>query len=246
MSADQEDLMRAVLFDLDGTLLDIDIDAFLHVYFGALGPVLAEVTGMTPKSSIDAVIDSTGAMMRPHPGLTNRETFDARFSQLTGVDLGSNGTVIADFYRDVFPSLGAGLGPMPGARQAVQAASDAGMVLAVATNPIFPAAAVSERIRWAGLDDVPFALVTTYETMHACKPERAYFEEAAGMLGVQPSECLMVGDDVTLDMGATSAGMITFFTGSDRDHGADYAGDLRALAELLSQLAEAGDGGSRA
>lgn len=236
--------VRAVLFDLDGTLLDIDIEAFLRVYFGALGPVLSDITGLTVQGSIDAVIVATRAMAHPHPGRTNREAFDACFCEATGVDLRNSVDLIRDFYRDVFPGLGSGLVAMPGARRAVDTAHEAGLLVAVATNPIFPAAAISERIRWAGLGDVSFELVTTYENMHACKPDAAYFKEAAAMLGVEPSACLMVGDDVSLDMGAASVGMTTFFVGAGRNHGADYSGDLTDLAELIPRLAEtAGESG---
>ena len=225
--------MRAVLFDLDGTLLDIDLDAFLPVYFGALGPVIANLTGSTPSAAIRAVMDSTNAMMLPHPGTTNRQTFDARFIELTGVDLEHEDGLITEFYTKVFPTLGSGLGPTDGARRAVQTAIDAGLLVTVATNPIFPAAAVSERIRWAGLGDIAFSLVTTYEIMHACKPDPAYFHETALMLGVDTSECLMVGDDAMLDMGAAKAGMATFFVGATGGETADYRGNLNELAELL-------------
>ena len=52
-----------------------------------------------------------------------------------------DGQVVDDFYGNVFPTLGAGIGPKPGAREAVEAARQAGMLVAIATNPIFPAAA---------------------------------------------------------------------------------------------------------
>ncbi len=230
--------MRAVLFDLDGTLLDIDVEAFLCAYFGALGPVLARLTNTDEESAVQAVIDATDAMMRPHPGRTNRDVFDVRFRQITGVDLERDGSIVDEFYRRIFPGLGTGLGPTRGARAAVEAATGAGMLVAVATNPIFPAAAVAERIRWAGLDDLPFALVTTYEQMHACKPDPAYFAETASILEVEPADCLMVGDDAALDMGAASVGMSTFFVGEQGVEGADYSGSLFDLARLMPRLAD--------
>jgi len=228
--------VRAVLFDLDGTLLDIDIDAFLRRYFGALGPVLAELVDTTAARAIQAVMDATGAMMEPHPGSTNRDVFDARFLELTGVSLKDRDAEIRDFYARVFPTLGAGLGPTPGARRAVDVARSVGLEVVVATNPIFPAAAVAERIRWAGLGDVEFSLITTYENMHASKPDPAYFREIAALLDVPPADCLMVGDDFTLDMGAAHAGMATFYVGAGAQGVADYHGTLDDLADLLPSL----------
>jgi FMN phosphatase YigB (HAD superfamily) len=64
---------------------------------------------------------------------------------------------------------------------------------------------------WAGVDDVPFALVTTYENMHTCKPYPAYYVEIAQRIGVAPHACLMVGNDLLRDIApARQAGMHTF------------------------------------
>lgn len=227
-------MLQAVLFDLDGTLLDIDLPRFLRVYFGALGPVLAEMTGLSSEQAIAALMDATRSMMTPHPDRTNRQAFDERFQELTGADLAIDRGSIADFYGRVFPSLGDGIGPMPGAREAVDAALEADLRVAVATNPIFPAQAVRERLRWAGLADVPFDLVTTYEHMHACKPEPEYFLEVAGLLEVAPEDCLMVGDDPALDLAAADVGMTTYFTGAPIDERADHTGDLLRLRSLLA------------
>ncbi len=58
-------MLAGVLFDLDGTLLDIDIDGFLGDYFGALGPVVADVLGdgVDPAVGLRAVMESTSAMV---------------------------------------------------------------------------------------------------------------------------------------------------------------------------------------
>ena len=145
------------------------------------------------------------------------------------------------FYRDVFPTLRNGLGPRDGARDAVVIASFLGLKVAIATNPIFPADAIRERMRWADLADLPVDLVTTFEIMHATKPHAAYFLETAQMLGVSPHECLMVGDDRVLDMGAADVGMRTFYVGRPPLPAADFSGDLRDLAKLLPRLVTEAD-----
>ena len=40
-----------------------------------------------------------------------------------------------------------------------------GLRVALATNPIFPEAAIKSRIRWAGLEPEDFELYTTYENI---------------------------------------------------------------------------------
>jgi FMN phosphatase YigB (HAD superfamily) len=172
-------------------------------------------------------------MQRPHPGLTNKQAFDRDILERTGIDMIAQWDVFEDFYRDVFPTLGDGYGPVPGAREAIAQARALGLRVAVATQPIFPVAAIMHRLTWAGLGDVAFDAVTTYETMFACKPYAAYFQQTAAMIGCAPGECLMVGDDRGMDMPASAVGMRTFYVGSDPGSPADHHGTMADLAALL-------------
>jgi len=226
--------LRGVLFDLDGTLLDLDLDAFLKRYFFALGS-----TASPHFPGIDfmgAVLASTSAMQRPHPGRTNMDVFDEDFRERTRIDLADHREVLDAFYRDVFPKLGDGYGPARGGLAAIESARTLGLRVAVATQPIFPAAAIAHRLAWAGLAGVRFDAVTTYETMTACKPQPAYFEQTAAMIGCEPEACMMVGDDRSLDLPAADVGMRTFYVGSDPEAIADHSGTLGDLAGLLRRL----------
>jgi FMN phosphatase YigB (HAD superfamily) len=232
-------LLSAVLFDLDGTLLDIDLNLFLREYFAALGPVVAEVVpGITAEEGLAAVVSGTEAMSLPHPGLTNREAFNARFHELTAanLDLQEFALPYERFYRDVFPGLRRDFGPVKGARSAVKLCLELGLKVAIATNPIFPRDAVIERMRWAGIDDLKVHVVTTYENMHSTKPHSAYFAETAAMLGADPTACVMVGDDRALDMPAADLGMRTFYVGRSRGVPSDWSGSVVGFEELLPRL----------
>ena len=227
--------LRGILLDLDGTLLDLDLDAFLRRYFRALSQATApHFPGV---DVMPAVLASTSAMQRAHPGKTNREVFSEDFRKRTGIDVEAHWGVFDDFYRDVFPTLGDGYGPVPGAREAIAQARALGLKVAIATQPIFPIAAIMHRLAWAGLSDVEFDAVTTYETMFACKPLRPYFEQTAAMIGCAPGECLMVGDDRAMDMPAAAVGMRTFYVGSDPEAPADHRGTMADLTALLQRLA---------
>lgn len=235
-------MLAGVLFDLDGTLLDIDIDEFLQRYFQALSPAVAEILGNhdQPDAGLEAVLSGTRAMWAPHPGRTNKDVFEEHFHGLTGVDLALQpaADALARFYADEFPLLRGNLGPVPGARACVSRALDLGLKVAIATNPIFPRAAIVERMRWADVADLPVHVVTSYEDMFATKPVVAYFAQTAEMLGIAPSRALMVGDDRVLDMTASDIGMQTYYVGIDEPPPVDYSGNLFELAELLPRLAE--------
>ena len=66
--------MKAVLFDLDGTLLPMDQDVFNKAYFGALSKKLAP-RGYEPKSFIDSVWAGVIAMLRNDGKNTNEQVF---------------------------------------------------------------------------------------------------------------------------------------------------------------------------
>src|SRR5450759_3839217 len=89
-------VIRGVLFDLDGTLLDLDLDAFLRRYFAALSEVASRhFPGI---DMLPAILAATGAMQSQHPGRTNREVFDADVLERTGIDLEASWEVFGDFY----------------------------------------------------------------------------------------------------------------------------------------------------
>jgi HAD superfamily hydrolase (TIGR01549 family) len=234
-------VLRAVLFDLDGTLLDIEVDRFLRDYFAVLGPAIADATQdrVSAPQGLQAVMRSTEAMCADATERTNRDVFEGHFRELTGADLSAQPAAkrIEEFYRDEFPRLRRAHGPRPGAISAVEAARDSGLRIALATNPIFPLAAIRERMRWAELDESWFEVITSYESMHACKPDGRYFEHVARMLGVPPTDCLMVGDDAQLDLPAEITGMRTFYVGPDAGGILTASGDLVDVRRELESLA---------
>lgn len=232
-------VIKAILFDLDGTLLDIDLEGFLRAYFGLLGPAIERFSGVSAAEAIAAVMSGTEAMCGSHPGQTNREVFNDAFHSACGIDLTEKTAVDAlnAFYAQEFPTLRGPHGPRTGCADVVRAAVDAGVRIAVATNPIFPLDAVIERMLWAELQADDFDLVTSYETSEACKPLPLYYRRIASSLGVQTSECLMVGDDPVLDLAAADVGMRTFYVGPGSPPTADWSGELTDLAGLISRIA---------
>ena len=77
-----------------------------------------------------------------------------------------------------------------------------GLLVALATNPIYPAAAIDRRLDWAGLGEFRDALafITTAENVHAAKPSQAYFAETIARLSVEPDEALVIGDSQLNDI----------------------------------------------
>jgi len=75
---------KAVFFDLDGTLLPVDMDTFLQAYFKALGKYAAE-HGQEPKQFTDALNKGVFAMIKEEGG-RNDERFWQTFCAVLGID----------------------------------------------------------------------------------------------------------------------------------------------------------------
>ena len=203
---------RAVLFDLDDTLLYNDMEGvFLDRYFTQLAEYASPVC--TPRKFMAALTAGSAAMHRDQDpdGPTNKESFAMAFAPRIGKPWAELDALFARFYEERFPELHIYAHAHPDARQAIQVCLDTGCQVVIATNPLFPARAIEHRLAWARIDDLPFALVTTYENMHTCKPNPAYYAEIADRIRVASGECLMVGNDVMRDIvPAQQIGMHTF------------------------------------
>ena len=201
--------IKAVLFDLDGTLLPMDQDVFIGTYFKGLAGHLIP-RGYDPERLIKVIWQGTEAMIKNDGSQTNESAFWQVFTAAYGADARQDEPYFEEFYRTKFPDIKRVCGYDERAAGIVKLLKDVGITVALATNPVFPAVATRERMAWAGLSSEDFALYTTYENSVCTKPNLKYYTEITDKLGVLPEECLMVGNDVDDDMVASELGMKVF------------------------------------
>lgn len=201
--------VRYILFDLDGTLLPMDQEQFIKAYFGRLAAKLAP-HGYEPEKLINAIWGGTAAMVKNNGSITNEQAFWDYFATVFGEDARKDEPIFADYYRTDFQQVQSACSFDARAAQTIASLKEMGFVLALATNPIFPAIATESRMRWAGLNQNDFALYTTYENSRYCKPNPDYYRDILAQLNACPEECLMVGNDVDEDMIAEALGMKVF------------------------------------
>lgn len=202
--------LTTILFDLDGTLLPMpDQELFLKAYMKGLAAKVAPL-GYEPKKLVDTVLMGTGAVIRNDGTATNETVFWKVFCGVFGEEALRHLPVFEAFYKNEFQQVSSTCGCDARAARLIAKLKDKGFRLVLATNPLFPAVATQSRIRWAGLNEADFELVTTYENSSFCKPNLKYYEEIVNKLGLDPAQCLMVGNDVGEDMIAGKLGMKTF------------------------------------
>lgn len=233
--------MNTVLFDLDGTLLPMDMDLFTRAYLREIGRKGAFL-GWEASRLVEIIMAGFAAMVANDGSKTNEEVFWNFFS---GTFSGKRETHVRKFerfYSEEFAKLAEVVNPTPLANQYVQILKEKGYELVLATNPIFPKVATLERMRWAGLVREDFSLITTYENSRYTKPNLEYYQEILDTIKAAPKNCLMIGNDVQEDLCAAELGMDVFLVTddlinrNDQDISHFRKGDRHELLAFLNEL----------
>lgn len=203
-------LYKNYLFDLDGTLLPMDQDKFIKLYFGALSKRFAPILGISPDTLVKAVWKGTGAMIANDNSCINKELFWKAAAAECKMDLTEYVEQFDDFYKNEFIAAKQATGFTPYAKKSIEFIRKNGGKLIAATNPIFPAVATERRLEWAGVSADDFDFVTTYENSGCCKPNLKYFEHICEKCGIDPKESIMIGNDIDEDMCSENLGFDTY------------------------------------
>lgn len=202
-------MLKAILFDLDGTLLPMDQDVFIGAYFKGLAEKLMPL-GYDPKGLTEAIWKCTGAMIGNDGSSTNEQAFWRSFSRLMGDHVIGDMPVFEEFYHNEFQQVRQVCGFNPQVKELMDWLKTRPYQRILATNPLFPTIATRSRVRWAGLEPEDFAYCTTYENSSYSKPNPHYYLEILEKNSLKAEECLMIGNDVAEDMITRELGMQVF------------------------------------
>jgi FMN phosphatase YigB (HAD superfamily) len=213
-----------LLIDLDDTLLSNDMDTFIPAYLSALGNHLE--SHIDTRQLAPVMINATKNMFQnTRLDRTLKESFDPDFYPKFGITENQVSDTIERFYADVFPTLQCTTKIRPEAVKLIDEAFERGWEIAIATNPLFPLAAILHRLDWAGLppEKYPFAIIPSYETFHFAKPNPAFFAELLGWFGWPRRPVVMVGNDPDHDIrGANLMGIATFWISNGLPYPQDF------------------------
>lgn len=233
-------MIKAILFDMDGTLLPMDINEFTMGYFKLLYKKMVGF-GVPQDVFVKAVLGGTKAMQANDGSALNKDVFWAFFTKVTGATAVDEMIAVSDdFYGNEFNEAINLTQPNPLAAAAVAAAHKAAGIVALSTNPLFPMPGQRTRMSWLGLSEEDFALVTSYETDCYCKPNPAYFTTVCERLGVDPADCLVIGNDEYEDMfcaaqaGIGACYLVTDWMIASPEH--PWDGPRGTFAEMVEML----------
>lgn len=239
--------LKAVAFDMDDTLLSINIGAFIAMFIMDEAHLLAQAGSRHTFSMFTSFASSLIALNadgRPmHDTRTNLEFFAQDIERRSGVPFAEPAVIdmLTYYEREILPRKNDRLvsaRPRTGAHEAVEAVLDRGLRVALLTNPCFSRACIECRMGWGKLTDMPFELVTTWENSTRCKPNADYYRSSLASLGLAPDEVLMVGNDPKRDLPVPDIGLQTAYVGSGEPKRALWCGSMADFARSLPKIEE--------
>ena len=233
---------------MDETLLSINLNAFILRYFKDVSSMLADIgrrsRGGTMARLGTILVDLNANRRSGTDNRTNLEFYRTEVERRCGICLSDPIIYEAFTYydREVLPHKNDDVinaHAMPGAHAALQAVQDAGLRCALFTNPSFPQGAIECRMGWGDLADAPFELVTHMGNTTRCKPDATYYLEQLQVMGLEPHEVLMVGNDPKRDFPSPACGIQTAYVGQGKPGRATWHGTMEDFAREFNAVVEA-------
>lgn len=227
-------MIQAILFDIEGTLTNLDTVKFMQNYLGILAPRFAHI--LSPDKFTKQLLKSMENVQKePKPELTVMQAFFEDFSKATGQSLQTLKPIFEEFYTSDFPALRCLFQPNPQGVKVVLNAIQQGFLTAIMSDPLMPLITIQEQVRWTGLAPEQFKVIAALDSFHFCKPQLEFFKEVAEQLGVRPQSCLLVSTH-TEDAVCQELGMKIFLVNDTIESEArtNYAGQLDDLSRLIS------------
>ena len=117
--------VTTVLFDLDGTLLPMDQDAFVKDYFGRIAAKLAP-QGYEPQKLVETIWRGTGAMVKNDGSKTNEEAFWEVAASVYGEQILKDKRFFDEFYETEFDKIKEVCGYHPAVAEIVRSLKEKG------------------------------------------------------------------------------------------------------------------------
>ena len=167
-------MIKAVFFDLDGTLVPMDEKKFIKLYIDSL---FEEVKQFHIEKEIftRALMKGLMAMINNDGFVSNENLFWEVFDNELGMKLRDKKDIFDKYYLNNFKCVKFAAGESPESKKIIEFCSVLGLKTILSTNPIFPKQAVITRMNFVGLNTNDFD----------------YIKE----LGLKPEEVLVFGNN---------------------------------------------------
>ena len=191
-------MIKAVFFDLDGTLLPLNEDEFIKLYFGLLCKKMAPL-GYIPEELVKVIWDGTKAMYMNDGSKTNEEVFWSVFEKYYGSEKLKDKQYLDDFYTNEFKLTKQGCEENPYVLDIIKYCHANNLKVILSTNPIFPKVGTLTRMSFINLKEEDFEYITTYENSNFSKPNPKYFQMLLDKFNLKSDEVILFGNNTYED-----------------------------------------------
>ena len=207
-------MIKAILFDLDGTLLPIDENKFINLYISLLAKEAVSI-GYDKDNFVKSLWESTKKMYENNGIITNEDVFWKTFSEFQNNDVSQDKIFFNKFYETKFLQTKSVCEDNPLAKEIIKYAKNNFEYVILATNPLFPKVATLKRMSFVNLDENDFSYITTYENSSYSKPNPNYFKNLLEKFNLKPDEVILFGNNVLEDaICAERVGIKTILVGN--------------------------------
>lgn len=197
-------MLKAVFFDLDGTLLPMDEEKFVRIYFKFLFDHIKHRDYYDEQKFYADIFTGVKLMMKNDGTKTNEEVFWGFFEQEYGPKVLKDKPLFEEFYKNKFKETKFVCEENPLAKDIVSYVRKNNLKCILSTNPIFPQVGTETRMSFIGLNEDDFDYVTTYENTSFAKPNPKYFETLLNKFNLKPEEVILFGNNTTEDYDCAS------------------------------------------
>ena len=166
-------MLKAIFFDLDGTLLPLDEPKFIEIYVAELVKKFVPL-GYDYDKIIDFSKKNIYAMFTNDGSKSNEQVYIDVYKEVFGKYEKQDEEYILDFYLKEFLETKKSCGYNPLAKEIVKFAKDNNLLTVLSTNPVFPRICTVTRMEFTDLKETDFDYITTYENSRFCKPNPNY------------------------------------------------------------------------
>jgi FMN phosphatase YigB (HAD superfamily) len=191
-------MIKAIFFDMDGTLLGMDETKFTKLYFHFLSEKLKPY-GYDQTKLLNAIMKGLERMYLNDGKKTNEDVFWQCFNEIYGEDKKKDMEVFRSFYLNEFANTKIATTQNPYAKEIVSFCRKNFDYTILSTNPIFPAEAQQTRMSFVGLKPSDFDFVTDYSNSSYCKPNPKFFSFLLDKFHLRPEEVILFGNDYVED-----------------------------------------------
>ena len=224
-----------VFFDMDGTLLNMGESAFEKEYLQRMLLFFERKFPGKGKDVMKAMGYAAEKMKQNDGSQSNEILFWQAFEKASGQTRENFEPQFLQYYSTDYAHIGDDYVPDTAMKELVHLLAKKGYQLVVATNPLVPQIANQQRVRWAGVGDVEWLEITSFEKYSSCKPNVRFYQEICDRLQLDPKDCIMIGNSITDDGVAQQIGMDFYLLLGENPESdaATYAGQKGTREELL-------------